>query len=156
MAGPTQEERDLAEAKVALAAASLATLEAKASKLQLVSPADGTIGIQVAEVGEILERGKPAMTLEVAGDRWFGFTVARDALDGLNVGSPVVLTVADGQTVPARVTELRPLGEYATWRAARAVGDHDLNSFRIRISADAAGRTDRAGHVDLAAETAAP
>lgn len=133
-AGPTKEERDLAEAKVALAAASLATLEAKASKLQLVSPADGTIGIQVAEVGEILEPGKPAMTLEVAGDKWFGFTVREDALDGLNVGSPVVLTVADGQTVPARVTELRPLGEYATWRAARAVDDHDLNSFRIRIS----------------------
>jgi HlyD family secretion protein len=29
--------------------------------------------------------------------------------------------------------ELRPLGEFATWRAARAVGDHDLNSFRMRL-----------------------
>ena len=34
---------------------------------------------------------------------------------------------------PARVTELRPLGEFATWRAPRAVGDHDLNSFRLRL-----------------------
>jgi HlyD family secretion protein len=35
--------------------------------------------------------------------------------------------------VPGRVTELRPLGEFATWRAARAVGDHDLNSFFVRV-----------------------
>ena len=32
----------------------------------------------------------------------------------------------------ARVTELRPLGEFAVWRAARAVGDHDLNGFLVR------------------------
>jgi len=30
------------------------------------------------------------------------------------------------------VTELRPLGEFAVWRAARAVGDHDINSFLLR------------------------
>ena len=24
-------------------------------------------------------------------------------------------------------------GEFATWRAARAVGDHDLNSFLVRV-----------------------
>ncbi len=43
------------------------------------------------------------------------------------------MTTADGHTIAARVTELRPLGEFATWRAARAVGDHDLNSFRLRL-----------------------
>jgi HlyD family secretion protein len=45
----------------------------------------------------------------------------------------VALTVQDGRQIDARVTELRPLGEFATWRAARAVGDHDLNSFRLRL-----------------------
>jgi HlyD family secretion protein len=49
------------------------------------------------------------------------------------VGSEVDLTTASGQKIPTRVTELRPLGEFATWRAARAVGDHDLNSFRLRL-----------------------
>src|SRR3954451_24894553 len=34
--------------------------------------------------------------------------------------------------IPARITEIRGLGEFATWRAARAVGDHDLNTFRVR------------------------
>jgi hypothetical protein len=51
----------------------------------------------------------------------------------LTVGSTVDLTTTSGQKIPSRVTELRPLGEFATWRAAHAVGDHDLNSFRLRL-----------------------
>gem|GEM_PF-6913136 len=43
------------------------------------------------------------------------------------------LATADGRRIEARVTELRPLGEFPVWRAARAVGDHDLNSFRLRL-----------------------
>lgn len=132
LAGPTREERYLAQAKVELAEASLATLEAQLGTLTLVSPADGVIGIQVAEPGEIVVPGKPVMTLRVQGDRWFGFTLREDALGGLTIGSEISLTAGDGQPVQGKVTELRPLGEYATWRAARAVGDHDLNSFRLR------------------------
>lgn len=133
VAGPTPEERDLAEARVALAAASLAVLEAELDKLKLVSPADGTVGVMVAEPGEILVPGKPVMTLEVEGGRWFGFTLREDMLGPLSVGSTLTLTAADGQEIPARVSELLPLGEFATWRAARAVGDYDLNSFKLRI-----------------------
>ncbi|MBV8964074.1 MAG: HlyD family secretion protein, partial [Hyphomicrobiales bacterium] len=42
------------------------------------------------------------------------------------------LLTAKGDRVETRVTELRPLGEFAVWRAARAVGDHDINSFLLR------------------------
>ncbi len=56
-----------------------------------------------------------------------------NALGRLTVGSDVTLTTDDGRRIAARVTELRPLGEFATWRAARAVGDHDLNSFLLRL-----------------------
>jgi hypothetical protein len=31
------------------------------------------------------------------------------------------------------VTELRPLGTFATWQAERAVGDHDRNTLRLRL-----------------------
>ena len=72
------------------------------------------------------------MTLAAGRERWFSFTVREDFLKGVTVGSPVRLLTAKGNTVEARVTELRPLGEFATWRAARAVGDHDLNSFLVR------------------------
>jgi HlyD family secretion protein len=35
--------------------------------------------------------------------------------------------------IPAVVTELRPLGAFATWQAERAVGDHDRNTLRLRL-----------------------
>ena len=37
------------------------------------------------------------------------------------------------ETAPAVVTELLPLGPFATWHAERAVGDHDRNTLRLRL-----------------------
>jgi len=133
VAGPIAEERALADAKVALAEATVADLQAKVDKTRLVAPVDGTVGVLVAELGEVVPVGKPVMTLEVGTERWFAFTLREDALGQLTVGSDVMLTTDDGRRIAARVTELRPLGEFATWQAARAVGDHDLNSFRLRL-----------------------
>jgi HlyD family secretion protein len=132
-AGPTAEERALADARVVLAEATVADLQAKLDKTRLVAPVDGIVGILVAEPGEVVPVGKPVLTLDVGNERWFSFTLREDALGGLTVGSTVTLATDDGRKIPARVTELRPLGEFATWRAARAVGDHDLNSFRLRL-----------------------
>ncbi len=132
-AGPTAEERALADAKVALSEATLADLQAQLDKTRLTAPADGTIGIRVAEPGEIIGPGKPVMTIEVNGQAWFAFTLREDDLHGMALGKTVALSVQDGRQIDARVTELRPLGEFATWRAARAVGDHDLKSFRLRL-----------------------
>jgi len=103
------------------------------SKTVLTAPTDGVIGIQVSELGEIIPPGKPVMTVEIEGERWFGFNISEDFLEGLTVGARASLTKGDGSKIDVRVTELRPLGEFATWRAARAVGDHDLNSFRLRL-----------------------
>ena len=63
--------------------------------------------------------------------RWFVFTLREDSQTGIAVGKTIALTTDDGRRIEARVSELRPLGEFATWRAARAVGDHDLNGFQL-------------------------
>jgi len=31
------------------------------------------------------------------------------------------------------ITELRPLGVFATWQAERVIGDHDRNTLRLRL-----------------------
>jgi HlyD family secretion protein len=131
-AGPTLEERALADAKVALAEATMADLQAKLDKTLLLAPVDGMVGVVVAELGEIVPIGKPVLILETD-EPWFAFTLREDMLGRLTVGRIAYLSVANGQKIAARVVELRPLGEFATWRAARAVGDHDLNSFRLRL-----------------------
>ena len=131
-AGPVAEERALADAKVALAAAAVADARAKLDKTQLVAPRSGMVATRVAELGEVLTPGKPAVTLIPDGGLWLAFTMREDELHGLDIGSRATLRLGDIR-VDGVVTELRPLGEFATWRAERAVGDHDLTSFRVRF-----------------------
>lgn len=132
-AGPTAEERALAEAKVLVAQAAMRDVEARLAKLHLTAPRDATVGTVTSEPGEILPAGRPVLTLDLDTDLFFAFSIREDRLDGLTVGAQRTLVDGSGRSFPARVTEMRPLGEFATWRAARAVGDHDLNSFRIRF-----------------------
>jgi HlyD family secretion protein len=65
-----------------------------------------------------------------------------DLLRGLTVGSKVEVARAGGrEPIPALVTELLPLGSFATWQAERAIGDHDRSTLRLRLDpqADAGG-----------------
>jgi HlyD family secretion protein len=132
-AGPTKEELALADSKVTAAQAAVDEAQIAFDKTMLRAPMDATILIQVAELGEALVPGKPVLTIEPDGQRWFAFTLREDTLRDLAIGKIVPLETSDGRKIGARVSELRPLGEFATWRAARAVGDHDLNSFWLRL-----------------------
>ena len=135
-AGPTKEERASADAKVTLAKAATASLEARLKKTNLTSPVDGVVRILVAAPGEVLAPGEAVMTLAAGTQRWFTFTVREDRLGAVAVGSKVELRTARGGSVEGHVTQISPLGEFATWRAAHAVDDHDLNSFLVRVDPD--------------------
>jgi HlyD family secretion protein len=65
--------------------------------------------------------------------RWASFNLREDQLDGLRIGPPVeLLPVAAADRIEAAISEIIPRGEFATWRAARVVSDHDLNTFLVR------------------------
>lgn len=132
--GPTAEDRASADAAVTEAEASLAVLERRLDKLQLRAPVAGVVQTVVGELGEATVPGRTVLTLTATAEPWFSFNVREDALRGMDIGTALTLTASGGgQPIPAKVTELRRLGDFATWRAARAVGDHDLNTFAVRV-----------------------
>jgi HlyD family secretion protein len=134
VAGPTKEERAIADAQVKAAATALAVLERRLDKTILRSPTDGIVSVIVAEVGENIHAGQPVLVIEAAGKRWLSFNAREDRLHGLTVGSKVDVARAGArEPTPALVTELVPLGSFATWQAERAVGDHDRSTLRIRL-----------------------
>jgi HlyD family secretion protein len=137
--GPTAEERTLANATVSAAEAARDVIEARAAKMLLRAPASGTIATLIAEPGEAVVPGAPVLTMIPDNGAWFGFTVREDALGTLALGTVVPVEAAQGRPVPAKVVELRNWGEFAVWHAARAVGDHDLNNFFLRLDPVAAG-----------------
>jgi HlyD family secretion protein len=133
-AGPTKEERAIADAQVQAAEAALHVLERRLDKTLLRAPTDGTVSVIVAEVGENVRAGQPVLVIDAAGKQWLSFDVREDLLQGLTVGARVNVTRPEGeQPSQARITELAPLGSFATWQAERAVGDHDRNTLRLRL-----------------------
>jgi HlyD family secretion protein len=92
------------------------------------------VSVIVAEVGEAVRAGQPVLAIEKTGKPWLSFNLREDALDGLTVGSAVnVARSGQNGSTPAVVTELMPLGSFATWQAERTVGDHDRNTLRLRL-----------------------
>ena len=134
VAGPTKEERAIADAQVKAAESALAVLERRLDKTILRAPADGTVSVIVAEVGENIHAGQPVLVIEETGKQWLSFNAREDTLHGLTVGSKVDVGRAGGrEPTPALVTELMPLGSFATWQAERAIGDHDRSTLRLRL-----------------------
>jgi multidrug resistance efflux pump len=131
--GATAEDRASADAKVTAAEASLNVLERRLDKLQLRAPVDGVVQTVVAELGEATVPGRTVLTLTADEAPWFSFNIREDALHGMDIGTALTLTGSGhGEPIAAKVSEMRRLGDFATWRAARAVGDHDLNMFAVR------------------------
>jgi HlyD family secretion protein len=134
VAGPTREERAIADAQVKAAAAVVAVLERRLEKMILRAPADGVVSVIVAEVGENVRAGQPILMVEAKGKQWLSFNVREDHLGGLTMGETVgvMRSGADG-AVRAVITGLRPIGTFATWQAERVIGDHDRNTLRLRL-----------------------
>ncbi|HEX4572250.1 MAG TPA: biotin/lipoyl-binding protein [Dongiaceae bacterium] len=131
--GPTTEDRQLADATLAAAKASLAVVERRFEKLQLKSPVNGVVEVVVATPGEATVPGRTVLTIADAEEPWFAFNIREDELKGFDIGADLdLIGGADGKHLRAKVTEMRRLGDFATWRAARAAGDHDLNTLYIR------------------------
>jgi HlyD family secretion protein len=137
VAGPTREERAIADAQVQAAAAAVTVLERRLDKMILRAPADGVVSVIAAELGENVRAGQPILMIEASGRQWLSFNVREDHLNRLSMGDTVnvMRNGADGAT-KAVVTELRPLGVFATWQAERVIGDHDRNTLRLRLDPD--------------------
>ena len=116
------------------AAAALLQLQRRLEKTILRAPADGVVSVIVSEIGENVRAGQPVLVVEEIRSPWLSFNVREDLLQGLRVGATVTVALP-GASDPIRavVTELRPLGAFATWQAERAVGDHDRNTLRLRV-----------------------
>jgi len=134
VAGPTREERGIADSEVQAAQAALAVLERHLDKTILRAPADGVVSVIAAEIGENVRAGQPILVIEEAGKQFLSFNAREDHLRGLSVGNTVDV-VRSGAMAPIKavVTEMHPLGVFATWQAERVIGDHDRNTLRLRL-----------------------
>jgi hypothetical protein len=86
------------------------------------------------QIGVNVRAGQPILMVEAAGKQRLSFNVRDDYLSGLTVGETVsVMWNGDDGAIKSAITELRPLGVFATRQAERVIGDHDRNTLRLRL-----------------------
>lgn len=103
--------------------------------LQVKAPVNGEVGPIPAEVGELLNAGSPLLTLIRVPDAYFVFNLREDILAHVSKGDKVKLRVPalQNKMIETEVRYIAPLGDYATKRATRAIGDFDLKTFEVRL-----------------------
>ena len=83
-AGPTAEERALADARVALAEATVADLQAKLDKTRLVAPVDGTSASWSPNWARSFRSASRCSRSRWAARPWFAFTLREDRLGAID------------------------------------------------------------------------
>jgi HlyD family secretion protein len=132
--GYTREEREIAKANVAKAAADIEAVQSIVDQMAVYAPVDSQVYQRNVEPGEYVSPGVPLVTLIDLSDTWIHFDLREDLVKSLKVGDRFAVRIpalAD-RRVAVEVKLIATKGEYASWRATRATGDFDLRTFSVR------------------------
>lgn len=133
--GAQTEDKAAAQALVAKANGAIAEVESYLGERYLVAPCDGEIVEVYPKRTELVGTGSPVMSILDMSDVWFSFSVREDQLQGIKVGDilEVSIPALGEQTYKAKVTYLRAMASYATWRATKNNGQYDVKSFDVKL-----------------------
>ena len=100
----------------------------------LTSPIDGEISEIYPKRGELVGTGAPIMSIVDMNDIWFSFNVREDLLGSMKVGSTfkVKIPALNNQEVEVKISYVKALASYATWKATKTSGQYDVKTFEVR------------------------
>lgn len=131
--GTRHEDINAAEAQVSRAEGAISEVSSYVDETVLVASADGVVTEIFPEQGELVGSGAPIMNVAKLDDVWFTFNVREDMLPGLSVGQQVSVYVpAYGKDVTVKVTRIKEVGSFATWKATKALDKFDLKTFELQ------------------------
>jgi len=133
--GAQKEDRLAASALVAQASGAVSEVESYINDRFLVAPCDGEVMEIYPKRSELVGTGSPVMSIVDMNDVWFTFSVREDLLKDLKVGTVVDVKIPalGDKTYKAKVTYMRAMASYATWRATKTNGQYDVKSFDIKL-----------------------
>jgi HlyD family secretion protein len=135
--GTRAEQVQAARAEVSGARAALQSARRTAGELTLVAPADGVVLTRIAEPGEVLGAGQPALTLGDPRRPWARVYVGTRTLPLMRRGQTVTATL-DGhpdRTFRGRIASIDPRAEF-TPRVALTEDEREDLLFGLRVEFD--------------------
>lgn len=131
--GTRNEEINEAQAHVSRAKGAISEVSSYVDETVLTASDNGIVTEIFPEIGELVGSGAPIMNVSKIDDLWFTFNVREDLLPGLTVGTDVTAYIpAFDKDVEIRITRIKEVGSFATWKATKALDDFDLKTFEVR------------------------
>lgn len=132
--GAEAEDKEAAMALVNRAKGAVKEVKSYLSETMLTSPIDGEISEIYPKRGELVGTGAPIMSIVDMNDIWFSFNVREDLLGSMKVGSTfkVKIPALNNQEVEVKVSYVKALASYATWKATKTSGQFDVKTFEVR------------------------
>ncbi len=134
MNGAESEDKEAATAIVNRAKGAVQEVESYLQETTLISPIDGEVSEIFPQRGELVGTGAPIMNIVDMNDIWFSFNVREDLLNDLKMGSTftVKIPALNNETAEVKVTYIKALASYATWKATKTSGQFDVKTFEVR------------------------
>lgn len=134
MNGAEKEDREAALALVNRANGAIKEVESYLDETCIVAPSSGEVSEIFPEEGDLIGTGAPIMSITDLSQMWFTFSVREDLLRGLTAGTivKVMIPALGEEAFEAKVTFMKAMASYATWRSTKVSGGFDAKTFELR------------------------
>lgn len=133
MNGAQNEDKAAARAQVERAKGAVSEVSSYISEMVLIASADGQVTEIYPELGELVGTGSPIMNICTVNDYWFVFSIREDYLPGIKIGDQKSVYVpALGKNIDVKITRMKNVGNFATWKATKALDNFDLKTFEVQ------------------------
>lgn len=130
--GARLEDKAAAGAQVKRAQGAISEVSSYVDETILLAMADGVVTEVFPEIGELVGTGAPIMNISCTDKVWFTFNIREDLLPGLKIGTETEVYVpAIDKNVRVRITKMKDVGSFATWKATKALDGFDLKTFEV-------------------------
>ncbi len=131
--GAESEDKEAASALVERAQGAVNEVKSYMLDKFLISPINGVVSEIYPKRGELVGTGAPIMSIVDLNNIWFAFHVREDLLGDLKVGKvfKVKIPALDNQEVDVKVTYMKAMASFATWKATKTTGQFDAKTFEI-------------------------
>lgn len=132
--GAESEDKAAAQALVSRAQGAVQEVEAYMKETALVAPISGEISEIFPKQGELVGTGAPIMNIVDLNDIWFSFNVREDLLNDLKMGAEITVKIPalNNREAKLKITYIKALASYATWKATKTTGEFDAKTFEVR------------------------
>jgi len=132
--GAEKEDKLAAAAMVRRANGAVNEVKSYVNEMFLIAPISGIVNEIFPQLGELVGTGAPIMNIDIKDDLHVLFNVREDKLHSLTIGSiwKGKIPAMDNKIIEMKVTLIRDMGSYATWKATKTSGDFDLKMFEVK------------------------